>query len=74
MARSVAGMVGLHKSTGCYSLDALEAAEQAEFEAHLATCKPCHDEVVQFRETAAELSVLSVAKPPELFVGPPSAV
>ncbi len=43
------------------SLDALEAAERTKFQAHLTTCEPCRDEVVQFRETAAELSVLSRA-------------
>ena len=64
MASSVSGMSAVHKSTGSYSLNALEAAERAEFEAHLATCEPCRDEVARFRETAAELSVLSVAEPP----------
>lgn len=64
MATSVAGRSELHEFTGSYSVDALEAADQTAFEAHLATCDPCRDEVVRFRETAAELSVLSMATPP----------
>ena len=69
MVSSVAGLSEFHESTGSYALDALEAAERAEFEAHLATCEPCRDEVVQFRETAAELSALSGATPPPRMCG-----
>jgi anti-sigma factor RsiW len=69
MATFIAEMSEFHESTGSYSLDALEAAERAEFEAHLATCRPCRDEVVRLRETVAELSVLSVATPPPRLCG-----
>ena len=64
MASSVAGMSGLHEFTGSYALNALEAAELAEFEVHLAICEVCQIEVAEFRETSAELSLLSLATPP----------
>lgn len=55
---------GMHESTGAYALHALDAAEQAEFEAHLAGCATCRGEVTDFGESAAELSLLSLATPP----------
>lgn len=39
-----------------YALGALDAAERAAFEAHLATCAECRAEVQAFRETAAQLA------------------
>jgi anti-sigma factor RsiW len=54
----------VHESTGSYVLDALDAAERTEFEAHLATCPACADEVAVLSETAAELALLSLATPP----------
>jgi anti-sigma-K factor RskA/putative zinc finger protein len=54
----------IHESTGSYAVDALDAAELAEFEAHLATCPVCRDEVSEFCEVAAELSLLTPATPP----------
>src|SRR3712207_6946171 len=41
-----------------YALVSLEAAELAEFEAHLATCESCQQEVAEFCETVADLSLL----------------
>lgn len=55
---------GIHESSGSYAVHALDAAELAEYEAHLATCATCQDEVDQFCETAAELSLLVDATPP----------
>jgi hypothetical protein len=46
----------IHESTGSYALDALDQAEMAEFEAHLTACGNCGQEVVDFYETAAELT------------------
>ena len=57
-------MSDIHEFAGSYALNALDAAELAEFEAHLATCEICQDEVADFCETAAELSLLSLAPPP----------
>ena len=54
----------IHESTGSYALDSLDAPELAEFEAHLASCETCRDEVAGFWETAAQLSLLSLAAPP----------
>ena len=38
--------------------------EREEFEAHLAVCPTCSREVVEFGETAAELSLLASVPPP----------
>jgi Anti-sigma-K factor rskA/Putative zinc-finger len=54
----------MHELAGAYALNALDAAELAEFENHLATCPVCQDDVTAFCETAAELSLLSLATPP----------
>ena len=35
-----------------------------EFEAHLVSCLTCSQEIAEFRETAAELTLLSLATPP----------
>ena len=57
-------MTDIHVSAGSYALNALDGAELAEFEAHLATCDACQAEVAELCETAAELSLLSLATPP----------
>ena len=54
----------VHESAGSYAVHALDAAALAEYEAHLATCATCQDEVDGFGETAAELSMLVEATPP----------
>lgn len=54
----------IHESTGSYALDALDEAELAEFEAHLAACGNCAQEVAEFHETAAELTRFTEAAPP----------
>src|SRR5918994_872881 len=56
-------MSELHESTGSYALNALDPGELTEFEAHLATYPTCQDEVAELCETAAELSLLSLATP-----------
>ena len=60
-------MSDIHESTGSYALNALDSAELVEFEAHLADCPVCRSEVVEFCETAAELSLLSLATPPPVL-------
>lgn len=56
-------MSELHDAAAAYALDALDAAEQEEFELHLTGCARCRREVVELREIASDL-VLSAAVPP----------
>ena len=57
-------MSEIHGAVGSYVVNALDPDERAEFEAHLAVCATCSREVVEFGETAAELSVLANVPPP----------
>jgi anti-sigma factor RsiW len=58
-------MSEIHGAVGSYVVNALDGAERDEFEAHLAECPTCTREVLEFSETAAELSLLAtVAAPP----------
>ena len=57
-------MSEIHGATGSYVLNALDPSELDEFEAHLAVCPTCSREVVEFCETAAELSLLASTPPP----------
>lgn len=57
-------MSELHEDAAAYALSCLDAAEAADFEAHLATCPFCRQEVTEFCATAAELSLLTTATPP----------
>ena len=56
-------MSELHDDAAAYALDALDPAEQAAFEQHLAGCADCTAEVADLRGTAA-LLVLSTDVPP----------
>lgn len=56
-------MIDIHETAGPYAVDALDAAELDEYESHLATCPACQDEIAEFCETAAELSLLALATP-----------
>ena len=57
-------MSEIHGATGSYVLNALDPSELDEFEAHLAVCPTCSREVVEFCETAAQLSLLASTPPP----------
>ena len=59
----------MHLDAAAYALVSLDDAEAAEFEAHLATCAFCQQEVAEFCDTAAELSLLSEATPPRRLRG-----
>ncbi len=62
-------MSEIHGAVGSYVINALDPGELDEFEAHLAVCPTCRREVVEFGETAAELSRLAPihsGPPPEL--------
>ena len=54
----------IHHLGAAYALDALDVRERAAFEAHLATCGICRDDVREMRETAADLAALTSAAPP----------
>jgi anti-sigma-K factor RskA len=58
----------LHELTAAYALDALDERDAAEYEAHLAGCDRCRDELVAFRETASSLAyaVAAPEPPPDL--------
>ncbi len=54
----------LHTLTGAYAVDALPDDERALFEAHLAVCAACAQEVHELQATAARLGATSVTAPP----------
>ncbi|MGH1562417.1 anti-sigma factor [Mumia sp. DW29H23] len=53
-----------HNLAGAYALDALDAEERTSYEAHLAECTDCAEEVRGFRETAARLGAAQETAPP----------
>ncbi len=53
-----------HEFAGAYALDALPADEVAIFEAHLASCADCTDEVASLHDVAATLATLTSEEPP----------
>jgi anti-sigma-K factor RskA len=60
--------VDVHELTAAYALDALDSEERDAYEAHLARCPRCRDELAGLGETAAALGfgVESPAPPPAL--------
>src|SRR5438105_508706 len=58
----------IHELTAAYALDALDEREEREYEAHLARCPSCREELASFTETATSLAygVESPAPPPDL--------
>jgi hypothetical protein len=62
-------MSEIHGAVGAYVVNALDPDELEEFEAHLAVCPTCSREVVEFGETAAELSLLANVLPPAALRG-----
>lgn len=63
-------MSEIHGAVGSYVVNALDPIELEEFEAHLEVCPTCSREVVEFCETAAELSLLaSTPTPPAALRG-----
>ncbi len=57
----------LHTLTGAYALDALDDAERREFQAHLAECESCAEEVRELRATGALLGVAAATGVPSSF-------
>lgn len=58
------GWEDVHALSGAYALDALDAEETARFEAHLAACPTCAEEVAELRATAAVLGITTEVAPP----------
>ncbi|MFJ1790978.1 anti-sigma factor [Kitasatospora griseola] len=54
----------LHTLTGAYAAHALDPAESAEFERHLADCPACAQEVAEFAATLARLGAAQAVLPP----------
>ena len=54
----------LHHLSGAYAVDALDDAERASFEQHLAACADCRAEVAELSATAHSLGALTEATPP----------
>lgn len=54
----------VHSLTGAYVCHALEPAELAAFERHLAQCSTCEAEVAELQETAALLASAAAQTPP----------
>jgi anti-sigma-K factor RskA len=62
--------VDLHELTAGYALDALDPEEQERYEAHLATCEPCRDELQGFWQVSASLArAAGGAQPPASLRG-----
>jgi anti-sigma factor RsiW len=62
------GTRALHDLTPAYALDALDADERREYEAHLARCERCRAELASLSEAATSLAygVEAPAPPPQL--------
>jgi anti-sigma-K factor RskA len=58
-----------HDLTAAYALDALDPAEEREYESHLATCERCREELAALREASASLAYAVVAPAPPRELG-----
>jgi anti-sigma-K factor RskA len=54
----------IHAAAGAYALNALDDLERARFEAHLARCTTCRQDVADFRATAEVLAAAVAEEPP----------
>ena len=54
----------VHALTAAYALDALDEAEEREYEEHLRGCESCREELALFTDTAAALAY-AVEAPPQ---------
>ena len=54
----------MHDLLGAYALDAVDADERGAFEAHLATCPACADELDELRAMLADLAESTAVAPP----------
>ena len=58
------GTQALHDLTAAYALDALDEPERREYEAHLARCEQCRDELASLSEAASSLAYAVDASAP----------
>jgi anti-sigma-K factor RskA len=54
----------VHALTAAYALDALDEAEEREYEEHLRGCESCREELALFTDTAAALAYAVESPPP----------
>ena len=54
----------IHALSGAYAVDALDDAEKAQFEEHLAACPTCQAEVAELQEATAMMAETTQAEPP----------
>lgn len=54
----------IHDLTAAYALDALDAEERAAYEAHLADCARCREELAAFSQSAEALAVAASGPEP----------
>jgi hypothetical protein len=54
----------LHDVTAAYALDALDPEDAREYEAHLARCERCRDELASLSDAATSLAYATEAPPP----------
>jgi len=53
-----------HTLAGAYAMDAIAAPDRARFEAHLAKCEECAQEIASLREATARLAGATAMTPP----------
>jgi anti-sigma-K factor RskA len=53
-----------HELTAAYALDALDPAEERDYESHLARCERCRDELAGMRDATASLAYATPAPVP----------
>ncbi|MGB2936279.1 MAG: zf-HC2 domain-containing protein, partial [Nostocoides sp.] len=58
------GESGMHELLGAYALDSVDVDERAAFEAHLATCSACAQELDELRAMLADLAESTAVAPP----------
>jgi anti-sigma factor RsiW len=59
----------LHELSALYALDVLDRDERERFEAHLAECERCRDELSELRDAAATLAFVEGPAPPAALRG-----
>lgn len=60
----------VHGLTAAYALDALDKADEREYEEHLRTCERCRDELAALREAASSLAyAVDAPAPPAALRG-----
>lgn len=55
---------GIHELTAAYALDALESEERRLYEAHLAQCRQCREELASFADVTEALAVAASGPTP----------